>query len=397
LNTARRRRRAVRKEEVLVQRNGDWRAVNLEVLPLVTSRGDYFLVLFEAPGATAQSKGKKNPEVARKLPRTTVNDGRVGDLRRELAASREYLQSIIQELEAANEELQSANEEILSSNEELQSTNEELDTAKEELQSTNEELNTVNEELHSRNEELARVNSDLVNLLSSVDLPIVIVGEDLAIRRFTPAAERLFNLISGDLGRPIGQINPNIDCDDLENLIRLTIHGIDSQEREVQDRAGRWYSLRIRPYKGVDNRLDGAVVTAIDIDDARRYQRQVERSGDYFMGIVETVSQPLVVLDDDLRVRTANTSFYDTFKVPRQRAEGVSIYELGNGQWNFPELRTALTAAAAGEPVPRLPLEHDIPSLGSKRVVINARGFEMADAKHWILVAMEIRDAQEAH
>ena len=144
--------------------------------------------------------------------RADTGDGRVGDLRRELAASRDYLQSIIQELEAANEELQSANEEILSSNEELQSTNEELDTAKEELQSTNEELNTVNDELHSRNDELARVNSDLVNLLGSVDLPIVIVGNDMTIRRFTPAAERLFNLISGDVGRPIGQINSNISA-----------------------------------------------------------------------------------------------------------------------------------------------------------------------------------------
>jgi two-component system CheB/CheR fusion protein len=229
-----------------------------------------------------------------------------------------------------------------------------------------------------------------------VDLPIVIVGEDLAIRRFTPAAERLFNLISGDVGRPIGQINPNIVCDNLENLIRMTIHGVDSQEQDVQDRAGRWYSLRIRPYKGVDNRLDGAVVTAIDIDDARRYQRQVERSSDYFMSIVEAVSQPVVVLDDDFRVRTANTGFYDAFKYARQRTEGVSIYELGNGQWNIPELRAALAGAAAGQSVPRLPIEHDMPSLGSKHVVINARGFEMADAKRWILVAMEIRDAQQA-
>jgi two-component system CheB/CheR fusion protein len=396
LNTARRRRRAVRKEEVLVQRNGDWRAVNLEVLPLVTSRGEYFLVLFEAPGA-AQPKGKKTAPATPKRPRTGDGDARVGDLRRELAASREYLQSIIQELEAANEELQSANEEILSSNEELQSTNEELDTAKEELQSTNEELNTVNEELHSRNEELARVNSDLVNLLGSVDLPIVIVGEDLAIRRFTPAAERLFNLIAGDVGRPIGQINPNIVCDNLENLIRMTIHGIDSQEQDVQDRAGHWYSLRIRPYKGVDNRLDGAVVTAIAIDDARRFQRQVDRSRDYLMKIVETVSQPLVVLDDDLRVRTANASFYETFKLARERIEGVSIYDIGNGRWDIPELRSALAAAAAGELVARLPLDHDILSSGSKQVVINARGFELDDAKRLVLVAMEITDAPEAH
>src|SRR5262249_6768230 len=140
-------------------------------------------------------------------------------LQRELAASREYLQSIIQELEAANEELQSANEEILSSNEELQSTNEELDTAKEELQSTNEELNTVNEELHGRNEELSHVNSDLVNLLGSVQIAIVIVSADLRIRRFTPMAEKVLNLIPADLDRQIGHINPNIEGANLEQLI----------------------------------------------------------------------------------------------------------------------------------------------------------------------------------
>src|SRR5205814_643994 len=135
----------------------------------------------------------------------------------------EYLQSIIQDLEAANEELQSANEEILSANEELQSTNEELDTAKEELQSTNEELNTVNEELQGRNEELSRVNSDLVNLLSSVEIAIVMVNQNLRIRRFTPMAEKVLNLLETDVGRRISDLNPNIDCPDLELMILQVI------------------------------------------------------------------------------------------------------------------------------------------------------------------------------
>ena len=200
------------------------------------------------------------------------------DLRRELAASREYLQSIIQELEAANEELQSANEEILSANEELQSTNEELDTAKEELQSTNEELNTVNEELHARNEELTRVNGDLINLLGSVDIPIVIVGSGLEIRRFTPRAEQFFNLIPGDVGRPISQINPSFDGIDLGGLIRDTIDHITPREREIQDRTGRWHLLRVRPYKGVDNRLDGAVIAVIDIDAVKREEAQASKT-----------------------------------------------------------------------------------------------------------------------
>jgi two-component system CheB/CheR fusion protein len=191
-------------------------------------------------------------------------------LQRELKASREYLQSIIQELEAANEELQSANEEILSSNEELQSTNEELDTAKEELQSTNEELNTVNEELHGRNEELSRVNSDLVNLVGSVQIAIVIVSGDLRIRRFTPMAEKLLNLIPADLDRSIAHINPNIECPNLAELIVECMETVTPIERDVRDRQGRWYALRIRPYKSIDNRIDGAVLALFDIDLLKR-------------------------------------------------------------------------------------------------------------------------------
>jgi two-component system CheB/CheR fusion protein len=196
-------------------------------------------------------------------------DDRLRGLEQELAASREYLQSIIQDLEAANEELQSANEEILSSNEELQSTNEELDTAKEELQSTNEELNTVNEELHGRNEELMRANSDLFNLLASVHIAIVMVASDLRIRRYTPMAEKVLNLISTDIGRPISDIKPNIDCPDLERLIIDSIDSVTIKERKVQDRSGAWFSLRIRPYKNVENRIDGAVIALFDIDGSR--------------------------------------------------------------------------------------------------------------------------------
>ena len=275
IQTARRRARAVRKGRVMVQRNGDWTEIALEVIPLTTVRGEHYLVLFDE---TRVPRKAERPKSKRGGRRDRADESRVSDLRRELAASREFLQSIIHELEAANEELQSANEEILSSNEELQSTNEELDTAKEELQSTNEELNTVNEELHSRNDELTRVNSDLTNLLGSVDIPIVIIGSRMEIRRFTPKAERLFNLIPGDIGRPIGQINPNFDFDGLEALIRETIDHVAPREREVLDRAGRWHSVRVRPYKGVDNRLDGAVVAVIDIDALKRYEAQASRS-----------------------------------------------------------------------------------------------------------------------
>jgi len=196
--------------------------------------------------------------------------GACGTLRRSSPPVRDYLQSIIQDLEATNEELQSANEEILSSNEELQSTNEELDTAKEELQSTNEELNTINEELSGRNNELSRVNSDLVNLLASVQIAIVMVAGDLRIRRFTPMAERVLNLIPGDIGRPISDIKPTIQGPDLEKLIAESIDSVTIKEQEVRDRNGNWFLLRIRPYKNLEHKIDGAVLALFDIGDQKR-------------------------------------------------------------------------------------------------------------------------------
>ena len=397
LQTVRKKGQAVRREGVIVEQNGSSKAINLDVAPLSTGRGEFFLVLFEAPANPAiVPKRTRKSGVGAESSQRPRHDARVGDLRRELAANRDYLQSIIQDLEAANEELQSANEEILSSNEELQSTNEELDTAKEELQSTNEELNTLNDELQSRNQELAVVNSDLVNLLGSVAIPIVIVGSDMRVRRFTPAAERLFNLIPGDVGRPIGQIKSNLQFDNLEGLIRATIDGLDPHEEEVLDHDGRWYLLGVRPYRSIDHRVDGAVLTALDIDDSRRHQQHVERTRDYFMGIVETISQPLIVVDDQMRVRTANRSFYDLFETTPRHTEGKSIYQLDGGRWNTPELRSALTAAAAREGGDHVRIAHATGLEHATQVMLSVRGFELDRSKHWILIAMDVHDGSKA-
>jgi len=157
------------------------------------------------------------------------------------------MQSLVEQQEAANEELQSSSEEIQSSNEELQSINEELETAKEELESSNEELATLNDELQNRNVELTILNDDLNNLLVSVNIPILILGRDLRIRRFTPQAERMLSLISTDVGRPIGDIKLKLNCPDLEALTTQVISSVSVIEREVQDTEGRWYSMRVRP------------------------------------------------------------------------------------------------------------------------------------------------------
>src|SRR5208337_4832679 len=159
-------------------------------------------------------------------------------LRQELAAMRDYLQSVIEQKDTVNEELRSANEEILSSNEELRSTNEEMETAKEELQSINEELVTINEQLQSKNLELTRVSDDMTNLLGSANVPIVAVGVDLRIRKFTPAAGKVLNLLPADVGRPIGELKSVVEVSDLEALITGVIDTVRTEEREVRDRAG---------------------------------------------------------------------------------------------------------------------------------------------------------------
>jgi two-component system CheB/CheR fusion protein len=214
--------------------------------------------------------------------REASSEQEVVRLQQELGAIREYLQSVIEAQESTNEELKSANEEILSANEELQSTNEELQTAKEEAQSANEELATVNEELNHRNAELALVNNDLINLLTGVNIPIVMVSRDLRIRRFTPMAEKVFNLIPTDMGRPISDIKPNLQIDDLGALITNVIDTFAPYESEIQARDGHWYSLRIRPYVTVENKIDGASLVLLDIDTLRQSVEQfkVSKEGD---------------------------------------------------------------------------------------------------------------------
>ena len=277
----------VRKQGVRIhQQAGAYRLVNLNVTPIIvaSSTEPYFLVLFEAAGERvmpekiAEKKAAKNSSKPDKASVesediTDLRNLRIQELEKELLSNREYMQSIIESQEASNEELQSANEEIQSANEELQSTNEELETAKEELQSTNEELATMNDEHAIRNQELIAANNDLSNLLASVELPIVILRDDMTIRRFTPAAKQLLNLIDGDVGRPITNIRPNVAIPELEQRVYQVTSTLEVQSLEVQDKEGHWYVLRLRPYKTLDNRIEGAVMTFIDIDSVKDVER----------------------------------------------------------------------------------------------------------------------------
>jgi two-component system CheB/CheR fusion protein len=241
------------------------RLVNLEVVPISVGglKGQYFMVVFE--DAFVEPERKPGQKAYHDPKESQAAAGLIRKLEQELAATKEYLQSVIETHEATNEELQSANEEILSSNEELQSTNEELETAKEELQSTNEELGTVNDELRNRNVEVSHANNDLTNLLSSIDIAVMMVARDLTIRRFTPEAQKILGLIPGDVGRPLLNINPTIAIPEFQTVATQVMSSLRTVEKEVTDRNGKRYQLRVLPYRTLDNKIDGVVIVLVDV------------------------------------------------------------------------------------------------------------------------------------
>ena len=191
-------------------------------------------------------------------------------LRRELNALQEQVHALIQQRHAMAEELRSANEEVLASNEELQSTNEELQSAKEELQASNEELRTVNEQLQARNLQLVQANSDLANLFSSVGIPVVMVGRDLGIRRFTPAAVRFLQLGPQDVGRSIGALSTKLEMPGLEALVSEVIAYGETRDEEVHHSSGRSLAIRVDPYRATNDDIEGAIVVVVDITTVRR-------------------------------------------------------------------------------------------------------------------------------
>jgi two-component system, chemotaxis family, CheB/CheR fusion protein len=248
-----------------VEDNGSAKEINVRVIPFKTPVQDHhsFLIVFEPALPELDQHPAASPAPLTDAEKSE-RDKQIGQLKRELAATKEYLQSIIETQEATNEELQSTNEEIQFGNEELQNTNEELQTSKEELESANEELHTVNEEMQHRNELLAQLNNDLTNLLNSINLPMVMVGADLSVRRFTPHATSVLGLMASDVGWPIPGLKLNIDVRNLEQWVLDVIQEVQPRQHQVQDHEGNWSTLRITPYRTLDNRIDGVVLTVLD-------------------------------------------------------------------------------------------------------------------------------------
>ncbi|MCJ7829754.1 MAG: PAS domain-containing protein [Desulfobacterales bacterium] len=207
-------------------------------------------------------------------PRASARSDRLATLERELQQAREEGQTCREEMRTSQEELKSTNEELQSTNEELQSANEELTTSKEEMQSLNEELQTVNYELQAKVDELSRVNNDMKNLLESTDIATLFLDDALNVRRFTRQATRIIKLIAGDAGRPITDITTDLDYPGLAADAREVLQTLAFSEKQVATRDGRWFLVRIMPYRTLENRIDGLVVTFSNITEAKRLEAQ---------------------------------------------------------------------------------------------------------------------------
>lgn len=381
-------------QAVPIKNQGRPRNVSIEITPFkVPSKKErFFLILFgelslsPSPNVKTKKGSKKN-----EMPQ---------DRDMEFESTKQYLEGIIDAREASNEALQTANEEILSTNEELQSlneefqsANEELESAKEELQATNEEIMTLNDELQNRNTQLALLSDDHINLMQSTNLPVIMVGRDLKIRRFTSHAEKILRLIPSDVGRLITDLKSDIDLPELDAMLIQVMDSAKMKEQEVFDKKGRWQKIQIRPYRTSDNKIDGAVVTLFDITDLKQKQEMLQVYAAYREAIVQTIRDPLLVLDSKLHVKFANRSFYKNFPMAPENTIRRYIYDLGTGEWNNPEVRVLLEEILPKHTVIEdYPVQHCCPGVGLRDLLLNARKIRGEEDE---LILLSIQDVTE--
>ncbi len=285
------------------------RYVDLSVRPVLDRQNSpvgYFLVMLEDhTGRTFKPEGQE---------KTTLDDQQnkmIADLEQELQFTKENLQATIEELETSNEELQATNEELIASNEELQSTNEEL-------QSVNEELYTVNAEYQNKIEELSEANNDVKNFLNNTDIGMVFLDKEFKIRKYTPAVTEVINIMEMDVGRPIEHITRNIEGQEFMDDINRVLMSLVPVEKEIVSKTGKWFLMRILPYRTVNNVVEGIVITFVDTDEKKRFEEKLEQERDLLMRILENSPIAKTMVDQQGNIVFANQKAAEVFGIDRE-------------------------------------------------------------------------------
>ncbi len=333
------------------------------------------------------------------LKAADVDDSEVkGNLKRledELNYAQQRLQILSEEHTSSHEELRAANEELQSINEEYKSTLEELETSKEELQSINEELQTTNQELKAKVEEVSLAHGDLQNLLAATDIATLFLDRKLCILRYTPRAAELFNLMPNDRGRPLAHLRSKIEYPWLEVDAQTVLSDLVTVERELQAIDGKWYLVRLRPYRSVNDHISGVVLVLIDITSRKEMEEEIQHAKEYAERIVRTVREPLVVLRPNLRVDSANEAFYKMFQLEHEQVEGQLFYELENHQWDRPELRILLEEVLPEDHAfTDFMLENDFDRIGQRTMLFN--GSRLSHSQLILLAIEDITERQQA-
>ncbi|MDD5169936.1 MAG: PAS domain-containing protein, partial [Syntrophales bacterium] len=295
--------KALRQQETIilkglaVRSDGGMQGVNITIEPIrepAALRGMVMIVFADAvvPPEKAVSGAVK---------RTTATGARLLAMEEELRQARAEAQVNHEEMQTSQEELKSANEELQSTNEELQSTNEELTTSKEEMQSLNEELQTVNQELQAKVEELSRTNNDMQNLFDSTEIAALFLDDMLRVRRFTSRTAKIIKLIPGDVGRPITDIASDLLYPELIDDIQDVLRSLVFVEKQVVTRHGKWFSVRIMPYRTLEKRIDGVVITLTDITAAKELERELRKAKGELEGRLDTRTTELAKSREDLK------------------------------------------------------------------------------------------------
>ena len=362
--------------------------VVLGVRPIEEPDGSPTLLLVSFQDTADLPNGGKPVRRSRAKPSEQAHA--IDALQLELAHAKENMMAMLEEQQASNEELKSTNEELQSTNEELQSTNEELETSKEELQSVNEELVTVNSELQIKIEQMADMQDDMKNLLDNIRVGTIFLDRHLLIRRFTRDATKTYRLMATDVGRPLADIRSELQEVDLLADAQTVLDTLVPVECEVRTANGTWYLARIQPYRTVDNLIDGVVLTFADVTE-RVQALAVHKARDLAEAVVNTVREPLVVLDGALNTVSTNTAFCQTFGLKMPPAPGQPFFQIGQQMWDFSAMHELLeTVLPQEQSFERRPLTHDFPSLGVRQLQLSARRIvEKSGAGNLVLLAIE--------